>query len=351
MDRFHMHFSNHGSEALVYIKTHENPIYQPSSPASDTAFPILAIAVLSIMATAFLLVSYYIFVIKCCLSWHHIELLRRFSTSQSRQQEDPLMDYSPTFLNRGLDESLFHQIPTFLFRRGQSEEGSFHGCVVCLNEFQEHDMIRVLPNCSHAFHLDCIDIWLQSNANCPLCRSSISGTTRYRNDPIIAPSSSPQDPRPFSEALMGGDDDFVVIELGGGDDRGVILPPRQQERADSRELLVQSRGPSPTKLQQKLENKKSRKFHYVSSMGDECIDVREKDDQFLIQPIRRSFSMDSAADPQLYLTVQEIIRNKNRPLSEVSTSQECDSRVRRSFFSFGHGRGSRNAVLPIEFLV
>ncbi|RVX19203.1 RING-H2 finger protein ATL1 [Vitis vinifera] len=276
-----MHFSNHGSEALVYIKTHENPIYQPSSPASDTAFPILAIAVLSIMATAFLLVSYYIFVIKCCLSWHHIELLRRFSTSQSRQQEDPLMDYSPTFLNRGLDESLFHQIPTFLFRRGQSEEGSFHGCVVCLNEFQEHDMIRVLPNCSHAFHLDCIDIWLQSNANCPLCRSSISGTTR--------------------EALMGGDDDFVVIELGGGDDRGVILPPRQQERADSRELLVQSRGPSPTKLQQKLENKKSRKFHYVSSMGDECIDVREKDDQFLIQPIRRSFSMDSAGrSPALY---------------------------------------------------
>ena len=258
------------------------------------------------------------------------------------------MEYSPTSLNRGLDESLIHQIPTFLFRRGENEEGSSHGCVVCLNEFQEHDMLRVLPNCSHAFHLDCIDIWLQSNANCPLCRSSISGTTRYRNDLIIAPSSSPQDPGPFSEALMGGDDDFVVIELGGGGgDRGVILPPRQQERNDSRELLVQSRGPSPTKLQQKMENKKSRKFHHVSSMGDECIDVREKDDQFSIQPIRRSFSMDSAADPQLYLTVQEIIRHKNRPFSEVSTSQECDGRVRRSFFSFG----SRTAVLPIEYLV
>lgn len=346
-----MHFPNHESEALVSIQNHENPIYQPSSPASDTAFPILAIAVLSIMATAFLLVSYYILVIKCCLSWQHLGLLRRFSTSQAQQQEDPLMEYSPEFLNRGLDESLIHQIPTFLFRRGESEEG-FHGCVVCLNEFQEHDMLRVLPNCSHAFHLDCIDIWLQSNANCPLCRSSISGTTRHRNEPIIAPSSSPQDPRPFSEAFVGSDEDFVVMELaGGGGDRGVILPPRQQDRVDSREVLVQSRGPSPTKLQQKLEHKKSRKFHYVSSMGDECIDVRENDDQFSIQPIRRSFSMDSAADPQLCLTVQEIIRHKNRPVSEVSTSQEYDGRVRRSFFSFGQGRGSKSAVLPFEFLV
>lgn len=96
-------------------------------------------------------------------------------------------------------------------------------------------------------------------------------------------------------------------------------------------------------------------------MGDECIDVREKDEQFEIQqPIRRSFSMDSAIDRGLYLQVQEILR-QNRVASSGSGStsthqEECQGsheRVRRSsFFSFGHGRGSStsrsSSILPIE---
>ena len=56
--------------------------------------------------------------------------------------------------------------------------------------------------------------------------------------------------------------------------------------------------------------------------------------------------MDSAADPKVYLAVQEIIR-QNAGLSEIRNNQESSSRVRRSFFPFGHGRGSRSWVLPI----
>ncbi|GMP99432.1 hypothetical protein CsSME_00046902 [Camellia sinensis var. sinensis] len=84
-------------------------------------------------------------------------------------------------------------------------------------------------------------------------------------------------------------------------------------------------------------------------MGDECIDVRQKDDRFCIeQPIKRSFSMDSVADWHVYLAVQEIRRqNKNEHLRHSGASSS--SRVRRLFFSFGHGRGSRSAILPIEF--
>ncbi|KAA8543359.1 hypothetical protein F0562_021146 [Nyssa sinensis] len=222
------------------------------------------------------------------------------------------MVYSPSLQNRGLNELLIREIPTFQYSRGEGEERSSYKCVVCLNEFQEQDMLRVLPNCSHAFHLDCIDVWLQSNANCPLCRSSISGATQYPNDRIVAPTSSPQDPQPFIDGLMGGDEDFVVIELSG-EDGTVMLPHRQQERDASR-MLVHSRNHSPRKFQQKHGKPKPRKFHHVSMMGDECIDVREKDDQFSIQPIRRSFSMDSAADRHICLSVQEIIR-QNRHLS------------------------------------
>ncbi|KAL7113078.1 hypothetical protein ACP275_04G041100 [Erythranthe tilingii] len=323
----------------------------PPPPFSHTnnnsGFPIIAVAILGIAATAFLLISYYIFVTKCCFRWQLIDPLTRcFSTTrqQSQLNDDPFASsYSPaTWQTRGLNELLIRQIPTFQYTTnkhlGESSSRSttttLSKCVVCLNEFQDKDMLRILPKCGHAFHLDCIDIWLQTNSNCPLCRSTISGRNRFRFDRIVAPNSSPQDP------IFASDEDFVEIQLTGGEDDD-----------DSGGFLVQSRSNSWRKF---FEQKRSRprKSHHVSIMGDEGINVvREKDEQFCgVQPIRRSFSMDSAVDRHVYLSVQEILR-QNRQLSEVRNYEESSgSRSRRSIFSFGHGRGSsRKSVLPFEF--
>ncbi|KAJ7977261.1 putative Ring finger protein [Quillaja saponaria] len=318
---------------LYYFYNFEHEaFYQAPQPASDSGLPILAIIILSILAIACLLVSYLVLVNKCCSNWHQFNMSRWFSMSRAQQNEDPFIALSPTLWNRGLDESVIREIPSVQFIKGEGEEKSLSGCIVCLNEFQEQDMLKVLPNCSHAFHLDCIDIWLQSNSNCPLCRSSISGKTSYPLDHIIAPSSSPQNSQLLSN--MDSDEDFVVIELGGGD--GITLPHRQHERSDSREML-QSRSHSPRKMEKKLiRDLKRRNQHHVSIMGDECINVRTKDDQFSFQPIRRSFSMDSAADRQVYLTVQAIIQQNRHHHIEVSASEECDSRVGKSFFPFRH---------------
>ena len=317
-----------------YQRQIRSPTYQPPlPPTSDNGFPILAIAVLCIMAISFLIASYYIFLSKFCFRWQQLDPLHRFSSlSLPPHNDDPFSTYSPSLHNHRLNELLISEIPTFQYPRGgkggESTSATMHKCVVCLNEFQEQEMLRILPKCGHGFHLDCIDIWLQSNANCPICRSSISGERKYPVDRIVAPTSSPQDPQPFLGTL--GDEDFVVTELTG---------------TDTTAMQPETSGSS---TDQKLDKVKFRKFHHVSIMGDECIDVRERDrdDQFSIQPIRRSFSMDSAADPKVYLAVQKIIR-QNAGLSEVRNNQESSSRVRRSFFPFGHGRGSRSWVLPI----
>lgn len=47
-------------------------------------------------------------------------------------------------------------------------------CSVCLSEFEEEESLRLLPKCKHAFHLSCIDTWLRSHTNCPLCRAPIT---------------------------------------------------------------------------------------------------------------------------------------------------------------------------------
>lgn len=300
-----------------------------SSSASDASFPIIAVAVIGIFSTVFLLVSYYVFVINCCLSWHRIDLLRRFSFSRRRSGSDPSAPEDLPAAERssnGLDESAIRSIPTFRFRRRPDSFGPAADCAVCLNEFREDEKLRGLPNCGHAFHIDCIDVWLQSNSNCPLCRSTIScpataTAKRVHLCRIVAPTPSPRDRNPFSG---DGGESFLVIELGE-DDRS---------------------SPAPTRWGSSSEDLGTRKKMY--SVGDECVEVRRTEDERLSiqQPMRRSFSLDSSNDPLLRKSVMEIAKHE-RSCNVAVDVEGCSIRVRRSLFSFGHhGKGVRNSVMP-----
>ncbi|KAE8666474.1 hypothetical protein F3Y22_tig00112498pilonHSYRG00198 [Hibiscus syriacus] len=46
-------------------------------------------------------------------------------------------------------------------------------CTICLNEFEDDEMLRLIPKCSHVYHLDCIDAWLSSHSTCPACRTDL----------------------------------------------------------------------------------------------------------------------------------------------------------------------------------
>ncbi|CAA2950946.1 RING-H2 finger ATL54-like [Olea europaea subsp. europaea] len=72
----------------------------------------------------------------------------------------------------GLQPSVISAISIVQYKKG---DGLIEGtdCSVCLNEFQEDETLRLLPKCNHAFHIPCIDTWLRSHTNCPMCRASI----------------------------------------------------------------------------------------------------------------------------------------------------------------------------------
>ncbi|KAL5053519.1 hypothetical protein RYX36_034201 [Vicia faba] len=72
----------------------------------------------------------------------------------------------------GLQESVIDSIAVLKYRKN---EGLVDGtdCSVCLGEFQEDESLRILPKCSHAFHILCIDTWLRSHQTCPLCRAPV----------------------------------------------------------------------------------------------------------------------------------------------------------------------------------
>ena len=44
---------------------------------------------------------------------------------------------------------------------------------MCLDEYQLHEKLQLLPVCKHSFHVECIDEWLSKNTTCPICRTSL----------------------------------------------------------------------------------------------------------------------------------------------------------------------------------
>ncbi|XP_022748657.1 RING-H2 finger protein ATL65-like [Durio zibethinus] len=76
----------------------------------------------------------------------------------------------------GLDESAIKSLPLSLYTSKTKPNNSPKDCAVCLLEFEDNEYVRTLPVCSHAFHVDCIDVWLKSHANCPLCRAGVFAT-------------------------------------------------------------------------------------------------------------------------------------------------------------------------------
>ncbi|XP_038897454.1 NEP1-interacting protein-like 2 [Benincasa hispida] len=43
-------------------------------------------------------------------------------------------------------------------------------CSICLEELEDGEFGRILPNCDHFFHVGCIDQWLHLHGSCPICR-------------------------------------------------------------------------------------------------------------------------------------------------------------------------------------
>ncbi|KAL4375189.1 hypothetical protein HN51_009084 [Arachis hypogaea] len=72
----------------------------------------------------------------------------------------------------GLDQAFIDALPVFQYKEIVGLKEPFD-CAVCLCEFSEKDNLRLLPMCSHAFHISCIDTWLLSNSTCPLCRGTL----------------------------------------------------------------------------------------------------------------------------------------------------------------------------------
>lgn len=142
-----------------------------------------AIVLGSFLAGFFLLACYYVIIARFCGGWSR----RNNNGSESGNSDEEFIDenrfHHPVWFKEpvGLQQSVINSISVEKYQKGEKLiEGT--ECSVCLNEFQEEEMLRLLPKCNHAFHIPCIDTWLRSHINCPLCRAGIVFEVRNSGD-------------------------------------------------------------------------------------------------------------------------------------------------------------------------
>ncbi|RKP05859.1 hypothetical protein THASP1DRAFT_32308 [Thamnocephalis sphaerospora] len=72
---------------------------------------------------------------------------------------------------KGLSQRIINRLPVKTFGAGdiaQEADGTLE-CTICLTAYVTGERMRTLP-CTHGFHVECVDRWLEHNGNCPICR-------------------------------------------------------------------------------------------------------------------------------------------------------------------------------------
>ncbi|KAM3214087.1 hypothetical protein ACQJBY_066486 [Aegilops geniculata] len=153
----------------------------------------------------------------------------------------------------GLDEAAIESIALTRYRAGAGTLGGAADCSVCLGEFLDGELLRLLPKCGHAFHVPCIGTWLRAHVNCPLCRADVV---------VLAGSAATagSDPHDDAQQVPGGTETLSHERPG----------PAQQRPNEQQELRVQidrgsrSRSPEP-------QHRRMQSFRRVASMDSSVV--------------------------------------------------------------------------------
>ncbi|KAI3714656.1 hypothetical protein L6452_21614 [Arctium lappa] len=135
-----------------------------NSPDSVTNIqPSLAV-VIGVLAIMFSLTFCVLIYAKCC---------HRSSSPHYSNQEN--FGELPRSLSRvsGVNKTVIESLPFFRFSTLKGWRNGLE-CSICLSKFEDIEILRLLPKCKHAFHIDCVDRWLEKHSGCPLCRCKVS---------------------------------------------------------------------------------------------------------------------------------------------------------------------------------
>lgn len=103
------------------------------------------------------------------------ELINLYPNFFSQDIMDRLLE-ELTREHKGLSEMEINMIPKVKYRVKHLPNGEEKDkCPICITELEDKTVVRNLP-CNHIFHPQCIDTWLASNPQCPICKAVVQAS-------------------------------------------------------------------------------------------------------------------------------------------------------------------------------
>mmetsp|Transcript_2898 Transcript_2898/g.3574 ORF Transcript_2898/g.3574 Transcript_2898/m.3574 type:complete len:101 (+) Transcript_2898:339-641(+) len=59
----------------------------------------------------------------------------------------------------------FEDINTLIYKKYLNMNNKC--CPICLGDYNEGDLLKILPSCYHTFHSECIKNWFRNQLRCP----------------------------------------------------------------------------------------------------------------------------------------------------------------------------------------
>ncbi|EEF34736.1 RING-H2 finger protein ATL3B precursor, putative [Ricinus communis] len=172
--------------------------------------------------------------------------------------------------NSGLDPSLIQLFPTFGYssvREFRREQYGFE-CAICLGEFKDDDILRLLTVCYHVFHEECIDLWLTSQKTCPVCRSDLDlPRETLEKNPLLNPNN---DTNGTSQSI-GSLEHAICINVREDDNE-------IESRGGNSEGTTRHHGEKQNQGHENIE-----RFSRSHSTGHSIVVTREENDRYTLR--------------------------------------------------------------------
>ncbi|KAJ4728655.1 RING-H2 finger protein ATL29-like [Melia azedarach] len=169
-------------------------------------------------------------------------------------------------VNPGLDPSLIQAFPTFAYSTVKDFRREKYGleCAICLAEFEDDNMLRLLTVCYHVFHQECIDLWLESHKTCPVCRRDLDlPQNSLEKSPALFRSNSMNDVN-----ITGSN--VSILE----DSISIFI-----KEDDNEEGSGQQAGATNTIKQNEFKYEKMEKFSRSHSTGHSILGTRQEEEE------------------------------------------------------------------------
>lgn len=176
--------------------------------------------------------------------------------------------------SQGLDPTIIKTFPTFNYSHVKDYRKEKYGleCAICLSEFSDDDMLRLLNACCHVFHQECIDLWLESHKTCPVCRRSLDETEK-------SPEKSP--PQTGHNAMHGINEDEAIEDshvITIKDEAGDVRRGGGSEGEKEAEAASAGHSGGENDVQNRVE-----KFSRSHSTGHSIVRSRSNEDKFTLK--------------------------------------------------------------------